>query len=195
MNNTYKLTSGKLDGYIELEYTSGLLTRISIAIKQGLNDKQFSWLISAITQHEHQVRQLEEIGITVSAAMPANQKLALFCRLYELYKKIKYKVSPADSGKIKLITIDEPMLVAYFTSENFIFKNKHSVSNLVRYYNELRAEIAKSSKPAHPDYWSDKHASKLDGKARAAYIGHLHSIGLKPVYLLNGDVKDWVKKQ
>lgn len=59
-------------------------------------------------------------------------------------------MSAADSGKVKLIRFDEALLDHYFTSENFLFKGKQSIANLVRYYNELRAEMAAPPKSKYP---------------------------------------------
>ena len=193
MITIYKLTSDKISGAIELEYTDSLLTRISIAIKSPLNDNQFKGLISSIGQHEANVGDLKALGLEVSAAIPANIKLAAFCRLYEQHKKIKYRVSPADSGKIKLIQVDEPLLEAYFTSGNFLFKNKHSISNLVKYYNELLAEIVAGPASKHPDHYSKAYQDKLSDKECPDYWNHLRSLGYQPKKDKMGNVVDWVK--
>ncbi|MBD1394278.1 hypothetical protein [Mucilaginibacter glaciei] len=194
MITNYTLTSPKITGSIELQYTAGILTCISIAIKQPLNDVQFNTLLSSVPQSEKDVENLKLLRLTVEPAMPANKKLALFCNKYLEHKGIKYMVSAADSGKIKLIKIDAPILDSYFTSKNFLFANKHTVSNLVRNYNELLAEIAAGPKSTHPDYWSVKHFEKLDSKQQSDYIKHLHSKGLKAVYDRAGNVKDYIKK-
>lgn len=180
-----------MSGHIELQYTGGLLTCILMAIKQPLNDVQFTALVSVIRQREDEIDELKKLNLVVTAAMPANKKIALFCGIYETFKGIKYKVSPADSGKIKLIKIDEPMLTAYFKSENFLFKGKHSISNLVKYYNELLAEIAAGPASKFPDHWSKAFEDKLKDDDRKDYWKHLRELGLKPQRDRFGAVTDW----
>ncbi|HRF80141.1 MAG TPA: hypothetical protein PL070_08640, partial [Flavobacteriales bacterium] len=71
-------------------------------------------------------------------AMPTNEKLALWCRLYEQFKGIKYKVSPADSGKMKTLSINEELLTFYLDDKElpenattWLFRGKQSIANLV----------------------------------------------------------------
>ncbi|MEZ2337668.1 hypothetical protein AB6735_18625 [Mucilaginibacter sp. RCC_168] len=193
--SNYTLTSDRLNGHIELQYKEGLLTCILIAVKEPLNERQFNSIVSSVTQKESDIQQLLTLGLNITETLPTNKKIDLFCRLYEFYKKVKYIVHPADTGKIKLIRIDEPMLTAYFTSDNFIFKNKHSISNLVRYYNELRAEIAQGSSSKHPNHWSKTHEVGLDEAGLREYWAHLRGLGLTPVRDRVGNVTDWIPNQ
>jgi hypothetical protein len=193
MITTYTLTGTKIAGHIELQYTDGSLNAVKLAFKEPLNEDKFRVLFDTIAQKEDGIEHLRRLGFTITKELAQNEKIALFCRYYEQHKGIKYRVGVADLGKIKLIKVNEAILTAYFTSVNFIFKDKHSISNLVRYYNELLAEIVAATKSKHPDYWSDKHAAGLDAAGHKSYIGHLHSIGLKPTYDRNGNVKEWVK--
>lgn len=137
MITTYTLTGTKIAGHIELQYTDGSLNAIKLAFKEPLNEDKFRVLFDTIAQLEGGIENLRKLGFTITKELAQNEKLGLFCRFYEKYKVIKYRVSPADSGKIKLIKLNDAILTAYFTSVNFIFKDKHTVSNLVRYYNEL----------------------------------------------------------
>lgn len=121
-----------------------------------------------------------------------NLKIALFCRQYETHTTVKYKVSPADSGKIKLIKVTDALLTAYFTSQNFLFKNKYSIANLVKYYNELLAEIATAGKPKHPNHYDKAYQAKLPVTEVAAYWAHLRSLGLQPKKDKVGNTIDWV---
>lgn len=112
--------------------------------------------------------------------MPTNEKIALFCRFYEKHVNVKYKVSPFDAGKMKHTQLNEQFLQHYFATPMFQIKNKYSVSNLVRYYNELLAEIAHKGKPQLPNSWSQDFVSRLNGTELSAYYAHLRRLGLKP---------------
>lgn len=109
--------------------------------------------------------------------LPVNEKIALFCRAYKYYKLIPYKVSPSDAGKIKHIDINKQLLKVYFTSNNFLFKGKHSISNLVKYFNELRSEAAAPASGKFPNKWDKDFERKLSGKELIEYWKHLRAIG------------------
>lgn len=93
---------------------------------------------------------------------------------------------------MKTLTVDEAMLTAYFTSQNFLFKSKQSIANLAKYYNELRAEIAANGKSKHPDSWSLEHENKLSPQELPDYWKHLRSLGLEPKKDRVGKTVDWV---
>ena len=196
MTTTYQLTSHRTPGRIELQYTDGCLTAVKIEFKTPLSEDKYCAFFKTIAWHEDQVYALEALGFSISRQLAANQKLQLFCGFYMQYYGIKYKVSAADSGKIKLVDIDEQLLTAYFNSQNFLFKGKHSVSNLVRYYNELRAEMAKPAAPIskHPDYFSQAYQNKLSDSECSDYWRHLHSLGLRPQKDRFGKIKEWIKQ-
>ncbi|MGZ3753601.1 MAG: hypothetical protein ACXVAY_01500 [Mucilaginibacter sp.] len=192
--NTYTLQGSRMAGHIELQYTSGLLNCIKLEFKDELKEDKFKLLINEIALHEDKITQLEKLGFTITRQMATNEKVGLFCRFYELHKGLKYKVSAADSGKIKLIKLTDALLTAYFTSDNFLFKGKHSISNLVKYYNELLAEMATPAKSKHPDHFSKAYQDKLSQHDMQEYWAHLRALGLKPVRDRFENVKDWVKE-
>jgi len=191
----YSLTSPKIDGEIELQYTNGVLNCITMAFKQPLNAIQFKALVSSVKQFEADLPQLEGLGLIITAAMPANQKIALFCSRYEFHKKRKYQVTPAESGKFKQskVKITAEILDAYFLSENFLFKGKHGMGNLIKYYNQLLDEIATGPISKHPDHWSKTYEDKLDDEGRVEYWAHLRGLGLRPVRDRVQRVTDWIK--
>lgn len=197
MTANYTLTSQRLNGQIELQFFEGCLITIKMILKQPLNEVQFRTLVTLLPQHESELYKLEGVGLTATLDAPANQKIALFCRLYEAYKGVKYRVSPADSGKIKLVKVDEDMLVFYFNSANFLFRDKHSISNLAKYYNELLAEIAIASKPKsslkYPDHFDQVFQNKLTTKECPGYWNHLRALGYEPKYARTGELLDWIK--
>ena len=193
MRTTYKLTSDKLDGHLEVAYEEGLLKRFEIAVKAELTEAQYGRFIGTLHPHEERVRDFEGIGLQVVpvAIDKTNDKIALFCRLYERFVGVKYKVSRADAGKMKLIKVDEGMLRHYFASTNFLFKGKYSIANLVKYYNELQAEIANYGKPSFPNGWDVNFAAKLSGSEVSAYYAHLRGLGLKPRRDQAQRIVDW----
>lgn len=193
MKTTYKLTSDKLDGHLEVAYEKGLLKEFKIECEDVLTPQQYGVFLGTLPHSEERVKDFEGIGLQVVpvAIDKTNDKIALFCRLYERFIGVKYKASRADGGKIKSIKVDEPMLRHYFASTNFLFKGKHSVSNLVRYYNELLAEIANYGKPSFPNGWDANFAAKLQGPELTAYWAHLRGLGLQPRKDRQGNVVDW----
>ncbi|MGY3054365.1 hypothetical protein ACVWYG_002572 [Pedobacter sp. UYEF25] len=191
---TYELTSLKTQGDFSLEFDAGgCLITCKMAFKQSLKSETLhNLLFSNIPFKEADLPQLNKLGFTITKAVPTNHKIALFCRLYEKYKEIKYKVSPSDTGKIKSIKIDEALLKVYFESETFIFKSKQSIANLAKYYNELRAEIAAGGKGKYPNNYSAEFIKKLPMDQWGGYWEHLRSLGLSPVKDRTGNTTDWI---
>jgi len=192
----YTISSPKLKGHLEIQYNEGVLTIVKMVIKEPLNEVQFRAFMNALPQYEADLNKLEMLNLSVILDKPANEKLGLFCKLYEVFKGIKYKVSPADSGKIKLIKVDEDILVFYFNSSHFLFKGKHSIGNLVKYYNELMSHFIQSQKPQginYPDHFEQAFQNKLTSKELPAYWAHLRTLGLVPKKDRVGATIDWVK--
>ncbi|TWI22180.1 hypothetical protein [Sphingobacterium siyangense] len=196
MKQVYKLTSKKLEGCLYVTFDQGYLTAIEIAIKSPLNDGQFRGLMINIPYAEEQIAsKSNQIGLTCEkiVEMATNRKVAMFCLMYEKCNRIKYKASRQDGGKISSIKITEEILKHYFESENFLFKGKHSISNLVRYYNELLLEISKKGTVGFPNSWSKDYADKLSPADLSEYWKHLRGLGLKPKKDRLGNTTDWIK--
>lgn len=187
------MTSDKLDGHLLVTYDSGLLKELQINIKSELTPQQYGVLLATLSFSEARVRDFEKVGLQVmlEAGDRTNSKIAVFCRLYERYVGVKYKVSRADAGKMKYVKVDEAMLAHYFQSTNFLFAGKWSIANLVKYYNELQAEIVRQGKPAYPSGWDAAFAAKMQGPELSAYWAHLRELGLKPIRDRQGNVVDW----
>ncbi|WP_286803380.1 MULTISPECIES: hypothetical protein [Sphingobacterium] len=196
MKQVYKLTSQKIEGCLYVTFSHGFLNTIEIAVKCPLNEGQFRGLMISIPYVEEQIAsKSNQIGLTCDkiVEMATNKKVAMFCMMYEKYNRIKYKASRQDGGKISSIKITEEILKHYFESENFLFKGKHSISNLVRYYNELLLEISKKGKVGFPNTWSKDYADKLSPADLSLYWKHLRSLGLQPKKDRLGNTVDWVK--
>jgi len=136
---------------------------------------------------------------SVAEPSAVNQKIAMFCRKYEQYTKVKYKPSAADSGKIKLFSVTEDILDHYFTSDNFLFKHKYSIANLAKYYNELILDMQVVKIGAHmklhPNSWNAQYAKNLSGAELSSYYQHLLSLGLESKKDRFGNVIDFVPAQ
>lgn len=177
---------------MQATYVNGYLINFEIAIKTPMSEFQFNALVRLIPYREDPV-QYRDLGLQVERVQeePANKKIALFCRMYEKYKGIKYKATARDGGMIKNITLSEDLLKHYFESESFNFKGKQSINNLGRYYNELLQEIAAKGKTQYPNHWSKEFESKLNSVQMQEYWAHLRRMGLRPIKDTIGIVKDW----
>jgi hypothetical protein len=181
MKTTYNLTSSAREGSLKLTYENGLLIAFEISFKPAVEREKHIRLFSTMPVLEPDLAMLENLGLTVTKEALPNEKLALFCRIYEKHKAIKYKVTAADAGKIKQINPTEEQLHAYFRSENFLFKGKQSIANLVKYWNEFRAELAGAGKKQYPNEWNPDLIKKLSPQETMDYYRHLKSLGLEPV--------------
>lgn len=193
MTNTYILTSKRLTGHIEVQYTDGILTAVKTLLKDPLNEAQFQAFKDKVPMMEQDLTQLKLIGLQAEKEAGPNAKLALFCRLYQKHKGVKYEVSRADSGKVKLVKFDEPMLEHYFASDNFLFKGKQCISNLVKYYNELRADMATPKKSKYPDHYSKEFENRLKDGEHKLYWAHLRSLGMIAKKDQVGNTIDWIR--
>lgn len=182
MISKYQLFSEKLEGFIVLVYENGHFKSLVCEFGREMDKDQFSKLKQHIPLLEAEVGKLSVLGLLPKGKAPlkTNEKIAAFCRFYEEHLKIKYKVSPSDSGKLKLVKVDEDLLKVYFTSANFIFKNK-SIGNLVKYYNELRAEAQtlKNGGLAFPNIHDPKFEKDLKPFQVPLYWKHLRSLGFQ----------------
>lgn len=182
-HTSWRLKSDKIDGFIDISYLNGAITGIEFHLKAPLTDAQYNWFCDHIHFLENDLMECAPCirKYQLVMAETANQKIKTFCDYYFSFRKIKYKVTAAESGKIKNIDIDDRLLHHYFTSHNFLFKNKWSISNLVKYYNELRNEVY-GAKAVHPDVFIKDYYMKLSKPDRQSYCTHLSKLGKKPVY-------------
>jgi len=191
MKTTYKLTSEGRKGAATATYENGLLIGFEIDFNPPLNNPKTAWIFGALPTNAERIEDfnsLKGFGLEVTKEAPANEKLALFCRVYEKHKSIKYKVTASDAGKIKQINPTEEQLHAYFRSENFLFKGKQSIANLVKYWNEFRADLAGQGSSKFPNEWDSKILQKLSPQDTINYYTHLRSLGLKAIKTEAGQV-------
>lgn len=182
-HTTWKLKSDKINGFIDISYLNGAITGIEFHLNAPLTDLQYTFFCRHIHFLEEDLMNCPHcihMWQLYNAGASSN-KIKMFCDYYFMFRKIKYKVTAAEAGKIKNIAINDSLLLKYFTSHNFLFKNKWSISNLVKYYNELRSE-AYGAKAVHPDVFIKDYSVNLTELERQEYYKHLRSLGKKPVY-------------
>jgi hypothetical protein len=189
----YILSSKNLQGRIIVTYENGVLYSIILDIKSPLTTVQFTRLFTATPYNETEINEFQKLGLQINKDA-TNEKIASFCSAYKTYLKgIKYKVSAADSGKIKTVDVTDQLLEVYFTSDNFLFKGKYSISNYVKYFNELLQEASGlNKKPKFPAEWSKEFESKLQPAQMSEYWQYLRSLGFEPVKR-NGQTIKWSK--
>lgn len=194
MYNTYKMVSGKINGEIFFYYLNGHLTGIELNLKEPLNDLQAAHFGIHIYIQEQQLLQCHEcIRLKqLVTASGTNIKIKMFCDYYFHYRKVQYRITQSEVGKIKQVEVNDQLLTKYMTSDNFLFKNKWSVANYVKYYNELRNETYGTTK-LYPDYYSKAFADKMEPKKLRDYYAHLRSLGLVPKFDRFHNCIDFVK--
>lgn len=191
--NRYIAVSDKIKGKLLLVYQDERLHSFILDFNDQLDYWQWKSLVNALPYNEEGLDSFQRItGLKISREKTSD-KIALFCRYYEQFTKVKYKVSAADSGKIVNVEVTEQLLQAYFKSDNFLFKNKYSIANFVKYYNELRAEAfgEPAGKSKHPHHYDRDYERSLSGSELSGYWEHLRSIGLKPVRNRLHQIVDW----
>lgn len=202
MIKIYELSSKKLKGEFEVTFRDGILSGIKMAFKDCLNMAQHAALFNHMPLYENDLSTLANFGFAVNEAMPANKKLALFCEYHMKYKKgQKYKANRIDGKRLKEYKINDEILKAYFTSTNFLIigepgsPGRHSVMNLLQYYNQVLSEMAEVGKSKFPDHWNLEFENKLNPQQLAEYWQHLRGLGLiAKKDERTGRVTDWIKK-
>lgn len=195
MISKYFLNSPKLLKPITLEYTDGIISAVLMPFKPPLNIKQYEHLIPFVPYYEENIKSVAQAGLYVTKEVGANVKVAMFCTHYmNAHDGQKYIATKTDGNKIRPFRISDELLECYFKSDNFLFKGKHSISNLTKYYNELVLEMKNGAKGKHPDQWSEVYEAKLKTQQeRSEYWAHLRSLGLTPKKDRTGKTTDWVK--
>lgn len=200
----YKLASEKLDGTIVFTFHGGVLYSILFSINKPLSPAQLQALLSDFPYQEQDVMtiagiRLAEITPKKKSLGSTQEKIALFCSHYSKHvigedsTPLKYKVSAKDSGMIKGFDVTDQLLSTYFTSDSVLFKNKYSIGNYCKFYNQLVAEANGASKQvSFPNHWDEKLARKMTGETLSLYFKHLNSLGKKPRKSSRGEIIDFV---
>lgn len=197
MVTTYKLASDKLDGHLLASYEDGQLKRFEIDVKTPLTDQQFEVFKSVIPKDESGISAFDAIRLHVveitAAPEKTNEKLALWCELWmEFNAGKKYKVIGPESKKMAELDVDEKLLRHYFATQLWVVNGKRSISNLYKYFNEVRADYWNKAKPKFINHYDAFYASKLAGSDISLYYAHLRGLGLKPRRDQQQNIVDWI---
>lgn len=193
--NRYELTSSKLQEDIFIEYTNGQLSAVVLPIKYPLKEVSFKALMGTLPMKEDDLSVLADIKLKVTREIPSNIKIAMFCQKYMQYHNMeKYKVTPAETKRIKDFKITNEILDHFFTTTHFYFAGRHSIFTLTKYYNELIIDFNNKGKKIYPNSYSAEYANKLSPAELPGYWKHLSSLGLEPKKNQIGALMDWVKK-
>jgi len=192
MNLTkYVLHSRRYNGKLLLAYRDGVIYSF-INEMEKITEAQWDALMKEIPFDEVNISHLESIGLEVKHALKTNEKVALFCRLYEKHRGLKYKASNIQGRMMSDMDVNEELLTFYFTSDFFDWKGKWSIQNLRKYYNELRDRYFHRHDPK-PIIYSRKQEQTLTGAALSEYWKQLREAGYEAVKV-GGSIVDWVKK-
>ena len=145
--------------------------------------------------------ELEDTHVMVPE-LASNEKVALWCRLYKLFKGTAYTMNGKDVGMLTKLPVTDALLTYYLDETNlpensttWLWRGKQSIANLTTYFNQVRTAmvvpIAEKSK--HPNHWVPEHAKKLDGAGMTEYVRHLKGLGLTVKKDATGSTIDWVK--
>lgn len=195
MYSTWVIKSSKLNGEVLLFYLNGHLTGIEVLLQTPLTSVQFTFFKKHLHYQEKDMLNCEVCMrhkqlITV---MATNIKIKMFCDYYFKYREVKYKITASETGKIKTVEVNEELLITYFTSNNFLFKQKWSVANYVKYYNELRNDTYGAKLPQFPNAYNKQFANKLTTPELNQYYAHLRSLGLVAKKDAVGNLIDFIK--
>ena len=181
----YKLLSDKIKGEIVFIYHNGILASIVFKLTEPLSLEQVNWfgmnLFMVYVELEHLQMQMGGKLLKRITPVPAKQKLEMFCEYYKRFIKIDYKKQNRDHFYISKYEVNDKLLTTYFKSENVLFKNKHSVGNYTKFFNQLQAEAEGAyNTSGFPDYYSEEFLRTLKTpKQIEAYWAHLRSKGFK----------------
>jgi hypothetical protein len=187
----YKFSSPKLDGSIILSYNDGILRSILFDLKTPLSQQQEQWFLKNILEYAFREpagdTQFERILLShlVKIVQPAaNNKVSLFCEYYSKNVKdkdgnpVEYKRGRKDHLVLRTYDVTPELLTTYFNSENILFKNKYSIGNYIKFYNQLRAEAAGATKTViFKNYYDKEFEARMDAKTMQQYWEHLRENG------------------
>lgn len=145
----------------------------------------------------------EGFSVTVEREQSTHERIGLWCKMYKHFKGLPYRVSSADSGRMKNMPITEALLRYYLDdakaakagATGWLWKGKQSVANLQRYWNEVRTSMVAPEPSKHPDHWDKAHYMRLDGQGISEYMRHLKAKGLVAKKHRDGSILDFVPAQ
>lgn len=209
----YKITIPNIEGFMVVVYHDNHFKSVINEFKKVLEDQQINWILNHITDSptlligtiEHhskgkvkvaEVSANDESDDVDVSEFPVNEKVAIFCEVYEQNQGIKYKASGADIGQLKRLNVSREdynaLIDGFFKSNEWYLKLK-SVGNFVKQYNAIRALVfAPAPVKTFPLPYDHEYFSKLGMADQKAYWKFLRENGY--TYEHNGRVGKWILK-
>lgn len=208
MENKYRATITGLQGDAVIIYDKKVFKSVLISFEPVFTEEQLNWFLRHIPVDELMLTERLVLAAkgkinldkVQEPASGSNRLIAFFCDLYKEKTGLAYKVSGSDAGKVKKLSVTDQewtiLVTTYFDSKNFLFVNKWSLANLIKYWNELRVEAFGNKKAEVKNYplpYDHLFFVKLDMKGQQEYWEYLRQNGYK--YEVNeGRIGKWVKK-
>lgn len=159
----------------------------------GLSVEKFKESILSYRPDTDPTDSFLELLIFKKKPEAVNEKIAIFCRHYEVFSGIKYKIKPAEIGMLRKTEIDEELAAKYFSSTEWWAKVK-SVKSYCTNINEIKRLQHQKTVSSHPNFWDKDYFSKLPTEKVTEYFRHLRSLGLKSKKNQIGDIIAWEKE-
>lgn len=184
-------------GTAVLVYENGCFKSFLADVKPPFTEAQMRWLMQRVPAQELMLTErlvlsskgtisIENLSDKAITGDGNNTLIAMFCNFFLEKTSVGYKVSASDAGKIKNLGLKReewlPLLTTYFDSENFLFKNKWSIANMVKYINELRIEafgVVAPPKKTFPLPYDHLFFVKLDMTGQQEYWAYLRDNGYR----------------
>lgn len=190
-----------MNGEIVLTFHDGHLYNILFRLSRPLTPAQCDLLkknIPFVDYYLHEFANVCGLHYEPIIETTAMDKVALFMKAYHHHLGLDYQKQKLDHLMIKKYDVTEALLNTYFTSDNVLFKEKHSIGNFCKFYNQLRAENAGAYKQKRfPDRYDVNFIRTIKTtEDLQEYYAHLRGIGLKPKFKPDtSQIIDFVKPE
>lgn len=179
----YKVTSSDFVGTAYAAYDDGILTMLICEWKPfGITGTVGSDMFPL---KEWDLEHSEMFTAKKLVAKSVADKVALFCIKYKQYKKLTYRATKEEKANLKLVTVTEDLLKAYFGNTQYPLTATKSMADYVRHYNTIRDLAANGSvvkvKSRFPEVYDREFERSLEGETLSAYWQHLIRLGWRKV--------------
>lgn len=206
----YKCTSDKINGEIVLIYHDERLFNLNFKLTTPLTTLQIDAIKKALPFSEKELSASGFCGLKIENTtapvqspvinnpdvppLKSNEKIALFMDAYANNSNgLKYRITEREAGMIKNYDVTIELLKTYFSSNSVLFKDKYSISNYCKFYNELcREAYSTIGSSKFPKKYDRDYEAKLTGKELSEYWKHLRGLGLTPKKDRQGRTTNWL---
>lgn len=177
----YKVTSSSFDGAAYAAYDNGVLTMLICEWK--FDSPECGADMFPLKERYLKTSTIFSWKLLVPRSVA--DKVALFCIKYKQFKKLTYRATKEEKANMKLVTVTEDLLKAYFGNSQYPLTATKSMADYVRHYNTIRDLAANGSvvkvKSRFPEVYDRDFESKLEGETLSAYWQHLNRLGWRKV--------------